>query len=315
MNEDASIFELVVLSGKGGTGKTSVTASLAALAEQPALADCDVDASNLPLVLDPRVRRRETFFGGLRARIRPDHCTACGKCEEVCRFDAIFFDGPGNGRVPRTFRVDPLVCEGCGVCFHFCAETAIELVQTDGGEWFLSETRFGPLVHARLRPGQGNSGKLVTLVREQARQTARERGRSLVLIDGPPGVGCQVMASLTGASMLLAVTEPTPSGEHDLERVLALARHFEIPAWVCVNKHDLNSTVTARIERSAAELGATVVGRIPYDPDVTAAQRQGRPVVEHDHGPAAQAMIQLWKKLSTDFINPACDHSQPVLVR
>ena len=315
MSDASSIRELVVLSGKGGTGKTSVTASLAALAEEPALADCDVDASNLPLVLDPRIRRRETFTGGLRARIKPGHCNACGKCEELCRFDAIFFEGPGNGHVPRTFRVDPSACEGCGVCAHFCAEHAIELAPADGGEWFVSDTRFGPLVHARLRPGQGNSGKLAALVREQARAAARAAGRQLLLIDGPPGVGCPVMASLTGASLLLAVTEPTPSGEHDLERVLALARHFEIPAWVCVNKHDLNPAMTARIERRAAELGATVAGRIPYDPAVTGAQRQGRPVVEHDYGPAAQAMIQVWKNLLVNFTNPVSDHSQPVLAR
>ena len=206
MSDASPIRELVVLSGKGGTGKTSVTASLAALAEKPALADCDVDASNLPLVLDPRIRRRETFTGGLRARIEPDHCTACGKCEELCRFDAIFFDGPGNGQVPRTFCVDPSACEGCGVCAHFCAEHAIELAPADGGEWFVSDTRFGPLVHARLRPGQGNSCKLAALVREQARAAARAADRQLILIDGPPGVGCQVMASLTGASLLLAVT-------------------------------------------------------------------------------------------------------------
>jgi len=315
MSDASSMCEVVVLSGKGGTGKTSLTASLAALAERPALADCDVDASNLPLVLDPRVRRREAFSGGLRARIEPSHCTACGKCKELCRFDAIFYDGPDNGRVSRTFRVDPCACEGCGVCAHFCAERAIEMAPSDGGEWFVSETRFGPLVHARLRPGQGNSGKLAALVREQAREAARAAGRQFVLIDGPPGVGCPVMASLTGASMLLTVTEPTPSGEHDLERVLALARQFEIPASVCVNNHDLNPAMTARIERRAAELGATVVGRIPYDPTVTAAQRQGVPVVEHDQGPAAQGMIQLWKNLSVKPINPVSDHSQPVSVR
>jgi MinD superfamily P-loop ATPase len=303
MNGESSIRELVVLSGKGGTGKTSVTASLAALAGEPALADCDVDASNLPLVLDPCPRRRGGFTGGLRARIQPGRCTACGKCEELCRFEAILFDGPGNGRLPRTFRVDQSACEGCGVCAHFCAEHAIELAPADSGEWFISDTRFGPLVHARLRPGQGNSGKLVTLVREQARQTAREQGRRLILIDGPPGVGCPVMASLTGARRVLAVTEPTPSGEHDLERVLALARHFEIPAWVCVNKHDLNPALTERIEHRAAELGATAAGRIPYDPAVTDAQRQGRPVVEHDHGAAAQAIIHLWKSISPTFTN------------
>jgi MinD superfamily P-loop ATPase len=308
--------ELVVLSGKGGTGKTSVTASLAVLAEKSALADCDVDASNLPLVLDPQRRRRATFSGGLRARIKPGHCTACGKCEELCRFDAIFFDGPGNGRVPRTLRVDPLACEGCGVCAHFCAERAIEMIPADGGEWFVSDTCFGPLVHARLRPGQGNSGKLAALVREQAREAAQQAGCRLILIDGPPGVGCPVMASLTGASLLLAVTEPTPSGEHDLERVLELARHFDIPALVCVNKHDLNPAMTARIERRAAELGASVAGRIPYDPAVTAAQRKGRPVVEHDpKSPAAEAIFKLWENISVNFFNPASDPSRPISAR
>jgi MinD superfamily P-loop ATPase len=315
MNEESCIRELVVLSGKGGTGKTSVTASLAALAGKPALADCDVDASNLPLVLDPRFLRHEMFSGGLRARVNSNHCTACGKCEELCRFDAMSPDGPGNGRVPSTFQVDPFASEGCGVCAHFCAEHAIELVPVDGGEWFVSETRFGPLVHARLQPGQGNSGKLATLVREQARRKAREAGCRLILIDGPPGIGCPVMATLTGASFLLAVTEPTPSGQHDLERVLSLARHFGIPARVCVNKYDLNLALTARIERRAADLSAMVVGRIPYDPAVTAAQRQGHPVVEHDRGPAAQAMIQLWKNLSAHFINRVADHSPALSAR
>lgn len=316
MNEDTLIFELVVLSGKGGTGKTSVTASLAALGEKPVLADCDVDASNLPLVLEPRIRQREMFSGGERARVKSDECLACGKCRKLCRFDAIFFDGPDNNRVTGTFRVDPLACEGCGVCAQFCPQHAIEMVPTGGGEWFVSETRFGPLVHARLRPGQGNSGKLAALVREQACAAARAANRQLLLIDGPPGVGCPVIASLTGTSMLLAVAEPTPSGEHDLERVLALARHFEIPAFVCVNKHDLNPTLTARIERRAAEWGTTVAGRIPYDSAVTAAQRRGRPVVEHEpDSQAGQALIQLWINISTNLVTPRSDPFRPILAR
>lgn len=294
MSNDSPISELVVLSGKGGTGKTSVTASLAALAKQPVLADCDVDASNLPLVLNPQRRRRETFTGGLRARIKPGHCIACGKCEEVCRFEAIFFDGPGNGRVPRTFRVDPSACEGCGVCHYYCDEHAMELLPAESGEWLVSDTRFGPLVHARLHPGEGNSGKLVTLVRDQARQVASAFGRRLILIDGPPGIGCPVIASLTGATRVLVITEPTPSGEHDLERILALVRHFNLPASVCVNKHDVNPAMTTRLENRATVRGATVAGRIPYDPAVTTAQRQGRPVVELEYGPAAKAITELW---------------------
>ena len=312
MNKDNSIHELVVLSGKGGTGKTSITASLAALAVEPVLADCDVDASNLSLVLNPSIIRSEPFSGGLRARIKPGHCIACGKCKELCRFDAIVCDEPGNGGTPRTFRIESLACEGCGVCAAYCPVKAIEMVPTDGGGWFLSHTRFGPLVHARLRPGHGNSGRLATLVRQIARQAAQASGRRLLLIDGPPGIGCPVMATLTGASLLLAVTEPTPSGEHDLERVLALARHFQITSLVCVNKHDLNPALTARIEGRAVELGAAVVGRVPYDPAVTAAQRQGLPVVEYDNGPASQAIVELWKTLSARYIIPPSVRCQPI---
>lgn len=290
--------EMVVLSGKGGTGKTSVTAALAVLAGRSVVADCDVDASNLPLVLAPANRRRETFTGGVRAEIQANKCAACGKCAELCRFDAIFQDGPGHDGVPRTFRVEPSACEGCGVCAAFCPEDAIRMNVVDGGEWYLSETRCGPMVHARLRPGHGNSGKLVAIVRQQARRAADEGGRLMILIDGPPGIGCPAIASLTGASLLLVVTEPTPSGEHDLNRVLALARHFGVPALVCVNKCDLNLEIAERIERHAAELGAGVAGRIPYDPAITAAQRLGKTIVEHDHGPAAKAITELWNTIS-----------------
>lgn len=255
---NAALDELVVLSGKGGTGKTSVTAALAALAGRSVLADCDVDASNLPLILNPQLRRQEPFTGGSRAVINPNECLACGKCMELCRFDAISGNGPANEFAPHTFLVEPTSCEGCGVCHDHCPAHAIELLPAENGEWFVSDTRFGPLVHARLHPGQGNSGKLVALVREQARRVAREAGIRRILIDGPPGIGCPVIACLNGANRILAVTEPTPSGEHDLERVLALARHFEIPAWVCVNKHDLNPAATARLERRAIGLGATV---------------------------------------------------------
>jgi MinD superfamily P-loop ATPase len=310
--EPTALQELVVLSGKGGTGKTSVTASLAALAEAPVLADCDADAANLALVLAPQLRRREPFSGGLRARLQPELCTACGQCAELCRFDAIVESKPAGSSGPRTFDVDLSVCEGCGVCVRFCPAHAISLAPVTGGEWFLADTRFGPLIHARLQPGQGNSGKLTTLVREQARLAARATRRQLILIDGPPGVACPVMASLTGATRVLVVTEPTPAGEHDLERVLALTRHFKIPALVCVNKCDLNPALAGRIERRAAELGAACVGRIPYDPAVTAAQREGRPVVEYNHGPAAQALVQLWENVATALppagVDGNCQH-------
>lgn len=301
--------ELVILSGKGGTGKTSVTASLAVLADQAVLADCDVDASNLPLVLNPQLRRQEFFTGGLRAVIDPEECLACGRCMALCRFDAISGNGPANGFAPRTFLVDPASCEGCGVCHDHCPAHAIALLSAENGEWFVSDTRFGPLIHARLHPGQGNSGKLVALVCEQARRIAREEGRRLILIDGPPGIGCQVIACLSGAKRVLVITEPTPSGEHDLERVLALARHFGVPAWVCVNKYDLNPAATARLEIRAAGLGATVVGRIPYDPLMTTAQRQSRTLLECAPGsPSATAIAELWQRIQPELMSPEEQH-------
>jgi MinD superfamily P-loop ATPase len=309
MNDE--FYELVVLSGKGGTGKTSVTAALAALAEQSVLADCDVDASNLPLLLDPQLRRQESFTGGLRAVIDPDECLACGKCMVLCRFGAISDDGPANGFAPSTFRVEPSACEGCGVCHDHCPAHAIALLPAENGEWFVSDTRFGPLLHARLQPGRGNSGKLVALVCDQARRIAREVGCRLILIDGPPGIACPVIACLNGAKRVLVITEPTPSGEHDLERVLALARHFWIPVWVCVNKYDLNPAATARLEIHAAGLGAEVVGRIPYDPAMTAAQRRGRTILECDPGnPAAVAITKLWERIKPDLmVNGAPRHA------
>jgi MinD superfamily P-loop ATPase len=289
--------ELVVISGKGGTGKTSIVASFVALAKNAAVADCDVDAADLHLVLEPKIRRRQVFTGGKKARIKPGHCTACGKCEELCRFDAIFFDGPGNGRVSRTYRIDPVACEGCGVCVRFCTENAIEFASAIDGEWFVSDTRCGPMVHAQLNPGAGNSGKLVTIVRSEAQRIAKERGSRLVLVDGSPGIGCPVIASITGASLVLVVTEPTLSGEHDMGRVLLLARHFGIPTAVCVNKWDLNANIAQRIERQASAAGSLILPRVPYDPAITEAQRKGLTVVELGNTPAAQAIQQGWSVL------------------
>ncbi len=287
--------ELVVISGKGGTGKTSIVASFAALAAGRAvLADCDVDAADLHLVLAPRIVRRESFTGGQRARIRPGHCTACGKCEELCRFDAIYSDGPGNGRVERTFRVDPIACEGCGVCAWFCAEGAIEFSPAVNGEWFVSDTRCGPLVHARLGIAQANSGKLVSTVRTEARALAEQRGLEMVLIDGSPGIGCPVIASITGASLVLIVTEPTVSGLHDLQRVAELTRHFAVPALVCVNKWDINPDQALQIESAALQAGLQPAGRVRYDRAVTAAQVQGRAVVEQPGSASADDIRALW---------------------
>lgn len=286
--------ELVVISGKGGTGKTSVVASFASLAENAVLVDCDVDAADLHLVLQPRTVRCEDFAAGSKARIKPGHCTACGKCEELCRFDAIYFDGPGNGEIPKTFRVDAIACEGCGVCFDFCAEKAIEFEPAVCGQWFVSETRCGPLVHARLNVAAENSGKLVTQLRRTAQQVAAQQKRDLILCDGSPGIGCPVIASLTGASLALFVVEPTASGQHDFTRVVQLTMQLGVPGVMAVSKSDLNEEVTRNLEELARQRGIPVVGRIPYDRAVTQTQIARKTVVEGSSGPAAQAIRSLW---------------------
>lgn len=286
--------ELVVISGKGGTGKTSVVASLAFLAKSAVIVDCDVDAADLHLVLQPQVVRREDFTAGSKARIKPGHCTACGKCEELCRFDAIWFDGPGNGRILKTFRIDPIACEGCGVCFDFCKENAIAFEPAVCGQWFVSQTRCGPMVHAQLGVAAENSGKLVTQLRRAAQQVATENRRDLLLSDGSPGIGCPVIASLTGASLALFVVEPTTSGQHDFLRVAQLTMQLGVPGIMAVNKADLNEEVTSNLEQLARERGIDVAGRIPYDRAVTQAQIARKTVVEASDGPAAGAIRRLW---------------------
>ncbi|MDX9972037.1 MAG: ATP-binding protein [FCB group bacterium] len=287
--------ELVVISGKGGTGKTSIVASFAALAGRAVLADCDVDAADLHLVLAPEVRRRESFSGGQRARIVAERCTLCGRCKMLCRFDAISLVETGDGG--SAYFIDPYACEGCGVCAHECMKRAIEFGPVETGEWFVSETRHGPMVHAQLGIAAENSGKLVTVVRNEARKIAQNRGRSLLIVDGPPGIGCPVIASITGSTHVLAVTEPTVSGEHDVERVLELAAHFHVPVSVCVNKWDINPEMTERIEQRAREKGAEPIGRIRYDSAVTAAQMKGVSAVEYDDSPAAQDVRKGWERL------------------
>jgi len=295
--------ELAVISGKGGTGKTSMVASFAALAEGAVLADCDVDAADLHLVLEPKVVRRERFSGGKRARIKSGHCIACGKCEELCRFDAIYFDGPGNGRVAKTFRVDPIACEGCGVCAWFCAENAIEFAPVVNGEWYVSDTRHGPMVHAKLDVAEENSGKLVSTVRQQAKRIAEERRLPVVIIDGSPGIGCPVIASITGADLVLIVTEPTLSGLHDLGRVADVAKHFGIPAMICINKWDLNPAVASEIERHGEERGLASAGRVRYDPAVTWAQIRRRAVVEYQVDGCAQDIREVWDRVRAALLD------------
>lgn len=285
--------ELVVISGKGGTGKTSLTASFAALAPNAVLADGDVDAADLHLLLAPEIRRREEFRSGHAAVIRSADCVGCGRCAALCRFEAISpAIQPGDGA--RVLAVDAGACEGCGVCVWNCPVRAIDFPEQICGEWYVSGTRFGPLVHARLAPGAENSGKLVSLVREQARETAQQERRDLVIVDGPPGTGCPVIAALTGAAGVLIVTEPTVSGAHDLARVLELANHFKIPAAICINKWDLNPEQAAGIEAAARATGATPVGRVRYDRAATRAQRLGQTIVEAGPDSLADEIRAVW---------------------
>jgi MinD superfamily P-loop ATPase len=286
--------ELVIISGKGGTGKTSLTACFAILAERPVVADCDVDAADLHLVLSPEIKERHEFWSGHEAVIRQQDCIGCGICLADCRYDAVSVNEDATGAT--TFSIDPVFCEGCGVCVRFCPAEAIDFPECLCGEWMISETRCGPMVHARLGIAAENSGKLVSTVRKEARRLAEEDGHPLIIVDGPPGIGCPVIASLTGSSSVLVVTEPTLSGEHDLERVLSLTKHFDIPAAVCVNKWDLNADMTERIEEKARGTGARVVGRVRYDRSVTLAQIQERAVVEID-APSAQDIRQIWDEL------------------
>lgn len=287
--------ELVIISGKGGTGKTSLTASFAILAERPVLADCDVDAADLHLVLSPQIREAHEFWSGHVASIRQDDCTRCGICSTVCRYDAVAVD-EGEAGVQK-YSVDPISCEGCGVCVRFCPEEAIDFPEGLCGQWMISDTRCGPMVHAHLGIAAENSGKLVSIVRQEARRLAEEGRHPLVIVDGPPGIGCPVIASLTGSSSVLVVTEPTVSGAHDLERVLSLTRHFEIPAAVCVNKWDLNAEMTEAIEAKARGAGARVAGRIRYDRSVTLAQLQEKAVVEIE-SPSGEDIRDVWRELS-----------------
>jgi MinD superfamily P-loop ATPase len=279
--------ELVVLSGKGGTGKTSIVGSLAALAEDKILADCDVDAADLHLLLEPVVRQEYEFWSGQVAVIDEEKCTQCELCEELCRFEAI-----------EDFRVDPVSCEGCGFCCRICPAEAITMEENLSGHWFISDTEYGPLVHARLGIAQENSGKLVALVRQQAKEMAEKQGADLIISDGPPGIGCPVISSLSGASLALLVTEPTLSGIHDLERVLGVCRHFSVPALVCINKYDINEDNAGRIEDYCREQGIEVAARIPFDNIVTEALVKGRPVVKYSDGPVSRQIKGLWRNIA-----------------
>ncbi len=290
--------ELVVISGKGGTGKTSIVASFAALARNCVVADCDVDAADLHLVLEPEIISRHDFSGGKRAKIIQDKCSTCGECRDLCHFDAICKDS-----VTGAFHVDPIACEGCGVCAWFCPNKAIELAPAINGEWYVSRTRFGTMVHAKLGIAEENSGKLVSTVRREARRLAEEEGKDILIIDGSPGIGCPVIASLAGADFVLVVTEPTLSGLHDMKRVVELLKHFKIPGAVCVNKWDLNPEMTCGIEKHAGAFGLEIAGRVRYDKAFTDAQIRKEAVVEYWLDGASEDIRTAWNLLAKYLFN------------
>ncbi|MDZ7722771.1 MAG: ATP-binding protein [candidate division KSB1 bacterium] len=277
--------ELVIISGKGGTGKTTVTGSFAALAENAVLADADVDAANLHVLMRPVVQEKHTFSGGKQAWIDPQLCNPCGRCTEVCRFDAITGD----------FQVDPVACEGCGVCVWNCPLQAIQFNSRENGEWYFSKTRFGPAVHAKLGIAEENSGKLVTLVRQKAKMIAEENKHDLLIVDGPPGTGCPVIAAIGGASYLLIVTEPTLSAIHDMKRVIGMAEHFDVPTGICINKYDLQEELTKSIRNFCEQKEIPILGTIPFDPGIVHAQVNAQTPVEIGNSELETVFRSLWK--------------------
>jgi len=283
--------QLVILSGKGGTGKTSITASFAALSKNFILVDADVDAADLHLVTSPEILSTHDFIAGQEAEINPDLCEGCGNCKDLCRFDAIM-------EQDETYTVDPYACEGCGLCARYCPTDAIAMNPVVSGQWFKSETKNGPFYHAKLGIAADNSGKMVATIREQASNAAQENGQDLVIIDGPPGIGCPVIASLTGCDLVFVITEPTPSGLHDLQRVTELAHHFKIPVLSAVNKADLDDEMTEKIEKYCEENNIRTLGRIPFDPAFVKSMINKVSIVEYSSGAGAMAVRNIWQKVN-----------------
>lgn len=282
--------QLTVLSGKGGTGKTTVVGALSNLAEQKVLADCDVDAADLFLILEPTTIDQGNFFGGRKPVLDEDRCTACGICTELCRFEAID-DGT----------IDLVECEGCGLCALGCPEEAIAMRDARSGEWFISETRNGPMVHARLGIGEDNSGKLVAQVRKLAQSIAEKRELELIIIDGPPGIGCPVISSLAGADIILIVTEPTVAGIHDLQRLVELARGFNVPALICINRYDINPAKTLQLEEYCQREDLSVIGKVPFDVAVVRAMVEKKTVMEYPCPTIHQAMKDIWESVQKSW--------------
>jgi MinD superfamily P-loop ATPase len=288
------VKEVVILSGKGGTGKTCIAGCFAALADNKVMADADVDAANLYILLEPSIQSRESFSGGYTAFLDQELCVECEECLKLCRFDAISPD----------YVVDEVNCEGCGVCAHFCPVEAITMKEAMSGEWYISDTRYGPFVHAKLGIAEENSGKLVTIVRHNAKLIAEDAGKDLIIVDGPPGIGCPVIAAITGTNLVFIVTEPTMSGLHDMQRVTELANHFNIPAAACINKYDLNPEMTDKIKAYCKKAGVHLAGTVSYDPVVSKALVEKKIVVEYNNSNVSDEIKKIWAELAEMLERP-----------
>ena len=282
--------EIVIISGKGGTGKTVIAASIAALAKNKVMGDCDVDASNLYLLLHPEIKEKNDFYAGLIPSIDLEKCTNCGRCQEVCRFDAI-------KTIKGQTVIDLVSCEGCGLCALVCPVQAIQMKENHCGEWYISETKYGPLVYARLGIAEENSGKLVTLVRQNAQAIAKKNNLELIIVDGPPGIGCPLIATLSGANLAIVVTEPTLSGLHDLKRVVKVAQHFGVKTVVIINKYDINLENSTKIEDWCSKNKITVIGKIHFDNIITEALVKEVPVVEYSDNTVTKEIKDIWQRL------------------
>ena len=292
--------QIVIISGKGGTGKTVICAGFATLAKNKVMADCDVDAADLHLLLHPAIKEKHEFRGGKKAYLDQKKCIQCGKCLTLCRFGAISASKKKNGTLEKIL-IDPISCEGCGVCFHTCPVEAIEMREDPQGEWFISETRYGPMAHAKLGIAEENSGKLVALVRQKAKQIAEKENCDWVIIDGAPGIGCPVIASLSGIDCAVVVTEPTLSGLHDAKRVIEVAGHFGVTVKVIVNKFDLNLVVTKKIEDFCHDNGIRLLGKVSYDESVVKALVEGKTILEYPDGKAKGEIIGIWQNLEKEI--------------
>jgi MinD superfamily P-loop ATPase len=282
--------QITLISGKGGTGKTVISGCFAALAENKIMADCDVDAADLHLLLHPQIKERHEFKAGSKAVLNQEECILCGMCIQVCRFSAI-------RETEDRIVIDPVACEGCGVCALNCSVEAIKMEENMSGEWYISDTRYGPLVHAKLGIAEENTGKLVTLVRENALTMAQKNGLNLIVVDGPPGIGCPVIASIAGVDLVVVVTEPTLSAIADLDRVLSLTRHFGIETVILINKFDINYENTEKIESFCQKKNIEILSKIPFDNSFTRAMVQGKTIIEYDSSGATQEIKKVWEKI------------------